>query len=139
MKTLSYADGNAVIMNGFSAGAVIAEWMTYGITDFGIPSPPVKAVITCSGMLTLDADEMKSMVGPNAPPAFIIHSIGDKVVPCDSAILMANRFEELRRPYILHIETGKAHLIDHFEINHSDGMTIVEAEIAWLDSFEHPK
>jgi len=132
LKDLDYVDPDTVIMNGFSAGAVISEWIGYGVEAFGISSPPVKAVVSVAGLLTYAVDEMSTWIGLDSPPVFLVHNANDRVVPYGSTNLLMNRFEELNKPRALHCEETKAHLIDVMAVDHQQGMKIIQAQYAWL-------
>jgi len=132
MKDLDYVDANTVILNEFSAGAVIAERIGYGVGKFDISFPPVKAVISHAGALTYDANETNSWIGPESPPAFLVHNSGDKVVPYASTNFMVDRFEALDKSYVLHCKNTNSHLIDPLADYHQEGMKIIQAEYAWL-------
>lgn len=135
LKGLEYVDGDVVVMNGYSAGAITALWATYGVDNFNIDRPPVKAVLSHWGLLVMDQDEINSMVPKkNEPPVFLVHATGDSVVPYDGTQYLANRQHSLNMPYVLHCEESGSHAIGIEKTTHTGDMSILDAELAWIEN-----
>jgi len=134
LKGFSYVDEEVVVMNGYSAGAITSLWATYGVDNFGMTRPPVKAVLSHYGLLMADQSQTNELVNADDPPVFMTHATGDFIVPYDGTQYLANRMESLGLNYALHCEESYAHEIDLSTKLHSNGMTILEAENIWLQN-----
>jgi acetyl esterase/lipase len=133
LKKLNYVDADTVIMNGYSAGAITALWATYGVDNFDIERPPVKAVFSHWGMLVVDREETENLVQPTGePPVFLVHATGDSIVPYDGTQYLANRLQSLGMPYALHCEDSGSHSISIDNTKHSNELSILDAEQIWL-------
>merc|ERR1719242_562824 len=83
LKGFSYVDETVVVMNGYSAGAITSLWATYGVDNFGMMRPPVKAVLSHYGLLMADQSGTNELVNADDPPVFMTHATGDLIVPYD--------------------------------------------------------
>ena len=136
LKGLPYVDSEQVVMNGYSAGAIIALWATYGVDNYDITSPPVKAVLSHWGLLATDREETETLVPKKngEAPAFLVHATGDGIVPYFGTQYLANQLQYLDIPYALHCEDSGSHTIGIDTTIHSDDMSILDAELVWLQN-----
>jgi predicted esterase len=132
MKSMSYVDAEVVVLNGYSAGAITSLWTTYGIDNFDYDRPPIKAVISHWGSLVEEEEEVKKLIPTVDVPTFLVHATGDSVVSYSGTQLLANRFETLGMPYVLHCRDSGDHSIAIDSVEHQNGVTILEAEQYWL-------
>jgi len=133
LKNLNFVDLDKVVLNGYSAGAITALWAAYGVDNFAIDRPPIKAVLSHWGMLVTEKDQMKALVDqPYEPPVFLIHATGDGTVPYDGTQLLADRMHNLKFPYALHCQESGTHAIDIAATIHTGSMTILNAEVLFL-------
>mmetsp|Transcript_9288 Transcript_9288/g.13809 ORF Transcript_9288/g.13809 Transcript_9288/m.13809 type:complete len:349 (+) Transcript_9288:37-1083(+) len=132
LSGLSYVDDTAVVINGYSAGAIASLWAAYGVDNFGIPRPSVKAVISHWGLLLSEQEETNKFVTGDKPPVFLIHTTGDQIVPYHGTQYLANRMHSLGLNYALHCEESSTHGMNIDLTTHTNGMSILEAERIWL-------
>ena len=133
MKSMSYVNDEIVVLNGYSAGAISGLWTTYGIDNFGYNRPPIKAIISHWGSLVTNEEEMKYLIPSTDVPAFLVHATGDSVVSYAGTQQLANRFERLGMPYVLHCRDSGDHSISIDSVEHQEGLTVLEAEQFWLN------
>ncbi len=135
LKNLEYVDKESVVINGYSAGAITSLWATYGVEQFNVDRPPVKAVFSHWGLLLNTQEETNKFV-PNKkePPVFMVHATGDGTVPYDGTQYLANRQDSLDMPYALHCEDSGSHSIDIEDKTHTGDMSILDAELIWIEN-----
>jgi dienelactone hydrolase len=135
LKNFEFVDSNVVVMNGYSAGAITALWVTYGVDNFGVSRPPVKAVMSHWGMLVPDEKEANNLVRNNdEPPTFLVHATGDSIVPYEGTQYLANRLENLDIPYGLHCQQSGSHAINIESVTHSEDKSILDVELIWVQN-----
>lgn len=136
------------VLWGFSAGAITALFVGYGMDELGIERPPVAAVISNSGGFVGDrsaADFIDENQGrdqgldyPYAEgPIFLSHATGDTVVPYQLSQDIVDRATAVGHPHErFSVETDSHRLPGGmFNTEYAPGVTLFQAQVNWLDSF----
>lgn len=143
LHTLPQVNKNETVLNGESAGAIIAVHMAYVLDEYGIKHPPVAAVLSHFGGMypplsnpsMIGIDRMGIVAGEyTKPPLYMAHATGDYVVPYEKSASMAKHAQQTGFPHKLVTVDANVHVIDINKFEASPGVTIFDDEIAWLNN-----
>lgn len=138
------------VLNGGSAGAIIALYVGYGLDDYGIDRPPVAAVLDGFGgfgWADTPSDAAALIDGAasrgyrpdpfylyNEPPLYVVHGDADPTVSFSYAQDIITQATAVGLPLRTHIVPGGGHAPDIFTTMVSPGVSVFQDQINWLDS-----
>lgn len=137
------------VLNGGSAGAIIALYVGYALDDYGIERPSVAAVLdnfggfgwaNTPGDATLLDGAASRVVRHDPlyiysePPLYLLHGTADTVVPYQHTQDIVDRADAIGHRYRLASIPGAGHSPDVFTTEVSPGVTVFQDQINWLDS-----
>lgn len=130
--------GSTTLVGG-SAGAVTVDNVAYLLDDFGVPRPPVRAVISNWGGLPIGSADawiqnpLPSDTDPYfEPPVFLAHSTGDPTVDYQLSVDIAQRAEEVGLRHHLYTRAGTSHGFDLAAEPYGDGRSVLDAQVDFV-------
>jgi acetyl esterase/lipase len=138
-------DVNTTLVGG-SAGAVASDYVAYALDDFGIPRPPIRAVVSNWGGFPVgSADDFIGNPTPTAqdpysePPIFLAHATGDtSASPYSLSVDIAERAEAVGLPYVFHTKVANVHVFDLTTEQFAPGLSVLEAQINFVTCTIYP-
>lgn len=136
------------VLWGFSAGAITALFVGYGMDEFGIERPPVAGVISNSGGFTGEGsaadfiDENRGIVDDrpypySEGPIFLTHATGDTSVPYQLSQDIVDRAIAVGHPHERFSVEADSHRLPGgmFNTEYAPGVSLFQAQVNWLDGF----
>jgi acetyl esterase/lipase len=139
-------DPTKTTLVGGSAGAVAVNYVAYGLDDFGVSRPPIRTVISNWGGFPVgSADDYIQNPQPTVgdpyfePPIFLAHATGDtSASPYSLSVDIADRAAEVGLDHRFHTKVADVHVFDLTAESWAPGMSVLEAQIAFVTCNLHP-